>query len=142
MRKQPRDRRAESAIVERVVTFLRCQNYRVRCEVPNMGQSIDVVATKGRWTMAVEVKTSKWQRALDQCRAHELVADFISVAICMRKVPALLVEEASRKGYGILYCDPETFRCSWMLPPCLNRDVWKPQRRVWAVKMRAIGYEY
>ena len=61
--------------------FLQKQNYRIRHEVPNMGQSLDILASRSRWVMAIEAKLENWKRALRQCRAHELVADYICIAI-------------------------------------------------------------
>ena len=52
----------EAALVDHVADFLRKRGYRVRLEVPNMGQSMDIAATKGRWLTAVEAKMRDWHQ--------------------------------------------------------------------------------
>jgi len=112
----------------------------VRTEISNMGQSVDVVATRGRWVTLIEVKMSNWQRAMVQCRAHEQVADFICIAVGTRSVPPTLVSATTELGYGLLHFDGKKQRFHWVIRPRRNRQVWTPQRRLWARNMRRIGY--
>jgi hypothetical protein len=132
--------RSESDLIRIVADFLRADGYRVRSEVPNMGQSADLVATKNRWLTFVEAKVHDWRRALLQCRAHEPVADFICVAIYMGSVPHRLLEDATRLGYGLIHCSPRESKCSWVRRARLNRCVWPPQRRRVVAAMRDIRY--
>ena len=104
-----------------------------------MGQSTDVVATQGRWLTCVEVKLKAWQRALQQCRTHCTVADFIYVAIALKEVPDKLIVEAAVLGYGILHV-PRNGRCYVALEPRRNKLVWKPQRARFTKHLRAITY--
>jgi hypothetical protein len=130
----------ESELVSSLVQALQAQRYRVRIEVSNMGQSIDVVATRGRWVTVIEAKLQDWRRALNQCRAHEQVADFICIAIGSAEVSDSLTAEATRAGYGIIhFCrDSQEFR--WVRRPSRNRRVWLPQRRHWAQGYKRINY--
>lgn len=132
----------EHAVVRELVAFLRREGYRVRLEVPNMGQSADLVATRGRWAMFVEAKVADWRRALEQCRAHQQVADFVCVAIATLTPSASLLGEATRLGYGVIHCEPDSLRCRWALRPRLNKRVWPPQRRQWAKAIRAVSYAH
>ncbi len=133
---------SEHELVRRVTEFLTQDGYRVRLEVPTLGQSADILATRGRWMTLVEVKTSDWQRALEQCRAHELVADFVCVAIGTASAPEGLRNAALELGYGVIHCRRESSDCWWDMRPRLNRGVWRPQRERLTSVMRKIGYEY
>jgi hypothetical protein len=113
-----------------VALFRRRSGYRISREVPNMGQSIDIVASYRHCVVAIEVKRSDWQRALSQCSAHRAVADFICIAIGTKTVPGKLQEEAERLKYGIIHCPPDQTDCVWAVRPRKNPRVWKPQREV------------
>lgn len=131
---------SEAELVFKLVQKLKREGFRVRTEVSNMGQSADIVATRGKWVTLVEVKTHNWNRAIKQCRAHEQIADFICVAVASVSVPNGLAEAAKETGYGILhYCrDQEEFE--WVLRPRRNDRVWLPQRRYWAKSRRRVLY--
>lgn len=138
----------EGAVVKREVDFvqslletLRDEGYKTRLEVPNAGQSIDVVATKGRWVTAIEVKKTDWKRAVWQCGAHEILADFICIAIASVRVSEDLVEMAQQRGYGILHFDRDRSHFIWHLRPTLNRQLWRPQRRIWSRDLKEILHE-
>jgi hypothetical protein len=130
----------EDLVVEVVTRFLTGDRYRVRLEVPNMGQSADIVATKGRWVTMIEAKTKDWGRAFVQCRAHELVADFVCVALLARAPSSALIYKLSETGYGLILVSPVDGRCSWYARPVRNREVWKPQRRRLSFALKAVSY--
>jgi Holliday junction resolvase len=130
----------ESELVSCLVGALQEQGYRVRMEVSNMGQSIDVVATRGRWVTVIEAKLQDWRRALTQCRAHEQIADFICIAIGSATVSASLTEEAERAGYGIIHFCRKSQEFQWVRRPSRNRRMWLPQRRHWAQSAKRINY--
>jgi hypothetical protein len=113
-----------------VALFRRRSGYRISREVPNMGQSIDIVASYRNCVVAIEVKRADWQRAISQCSAHRAVADFICIAIGTKTVPSKLQEEAARLHYGIIHCPPGQTECLWAARPKKNARVWKPQRDV------------
>ena len=123
-----------------VVSLLRQLGYNVRCEVSNMGQSADIVATRGRWVTFVEAKIAHWRRALEQCVAHEQVADFICVAIASESLADELLAAARERGYGIIHCDLRQKTCQWVTRPRVNHNVWSPERRRWARYLRMIDY--
>ena len=130
---------AESQLVRSVCEWLAHAGYVVRIEVPNMCQSADVVATRGRWVLVVEAKVGKWRRAMDQCLAHEQVADHIAVAIALESLPDTLLDSARERGYGIIHYRPSTARCKWVVRPVVNPHIWRPQRKVFSQKLAGIS---
>lgn len=132
---------AEQHVVDQVAELLRSDGYRVRTEVPSLGQSADVVATKSRWVTFVEAKVRDWRRALQQCRGHEQVADYICIAVATGRRPGALVKIAKQRGYGIIHCQPESGRCEWILPPARNEAVWRPQRLELGKALREVDHE-
>jgi hypothetical protein len=132
---------AEQHLVDHVARLLRSDGYRVRREVPSLGQSADLVGTKNRWVTFVEAKMRDWRRALQQCRGHEQVADYICIAVATVRRPDALVEIAKRRGYGIIHCQPKSGRCAWILPPARNQVVWRPQRLELGKALRVVDYE-
>lgn len=131
---------AEHVFVDHLTTFFRRSGHRVRHEVPNMGQSADLVATRGRWVFFVEAKVKDWRKALEQVMAHRHVADYICVAILQSTPSAVLREHAEREGYGLIGCSPAGMKCRWILKPRQNREVWGPQRRHLASALRRIQH--
>ena len=130
----------ELQIVKAVTGFLEDDGYRVRHEVPNMGQTADMVATKGRWVTLIEAKKNSWRRAIEQCRAHHAVADYICVAIGTASVATELLAVSNHHGYGVIHYDPQTGGCRWVRRPQRNTDVWSAQRRYFATMMRKIAH--
>ncbi len=116
------------------------EGYRVRLEVSNMGQSIDVVATKNRWITAIEAKRHDWRRALEQCRAHMLVADYIVVALALRNAPSELSETVQRYGWGLLLYNRAFQAWGWDIKPRRNERVWLPQRRRFSASLKKVKY--
>ena len=132
----------ENEVVRQVTNLLMAEDYRVRHEVPNMGQSADIVATKGSWVTFIEAKVRDWRRALQQCVAHKQVADFICIAVAMESVSDALVVEIETRGYGLILCYPNNGRCEWIKPPRRNENVWRPQRQRLVSLMRKIEYAH
>lgn len=133
---------SESELVRLLTQMLRDEGYRVRLEVSNMGQSVDLVATQGRWVTAIEAKLSDWRRALVQCRTHESVADYVCVAIGSLSVPSGLFKAAHELGYGVLHFKRTEAKFKWEVRPRLNSKLWKPQRRYWSRALRRVPYAY
>jgi hypothetical protein len=90
------------------------------------------VATRGKWVTFVEVKTRNWNRAVEQCRAHQQIADYICIAIASVSVPVRLAEAARLNGYGVLHYRRDEDDFHWIIRPRRNKGVWPPQRRYWA----------
>jgi hypothetical protein len=132
----------ENEVVRQVTDFLISEDYRVRHEVPNMGQSADIVATRGNWVTFVEAKVRDWRCALRQCVAHEQVADFICVAVATVSASKALVAEIETCGYGLILCCPSKGHCEWVMPPRRNGKIWRPQRQRLVSLMRKIEYAY
>ena len=135
-------RSSESEVVRRVVAHLMGDGYRVRTEVPNMAQSADIVATRNRYVMFIEAKVNDWRRALRQCRSHELVADYICIAVGLSTVTSLLRSEMEQAGYGLLHCPPGEQGCRLVVKPKRNHSVWGPQRQHLSRALGVIEYEH
>lgn len=129
----------EQDIVNGVVRLLADSGYRVRTEVPNMGQSADLVATRGRWVTFIEAKKHDWRRALKQCRAHEQVADFICIAVGTKNISTALTDEALSAGYGVIHCEDPS-QCRWVVQPQRNLHFWRPQRARLSKALRVISH--
>lgn len=132
---------SERQVIELLIDFLEANGYRVRLEVPNMGQCADIVGTRNRWVTFIEAKVRDWQRAVEQCRAHESVADYVCLAVALKSIPDRLRECAEHGGYGLILCNVDAGRCEWAIQPRRNSDVWLPQRRRLARAMKGIGHE-
>ena len=132
----------EDEVVYIVSGFLANDGYRIRHEVPNMGQSADLVATKGRWVTFIEAKTKDWRRALDQCRAHEQVADYVCLALAGLTASEELMRHASKVGYGVLFVSTADSVCRWIAMPQHNKFVWGPQRNKLSVALRRINHAH
>ena len=130
----------EATLVAALSRFLVAGGYRVRLEVSNMGQSADLVATRGRWVTCIEAKVKDWRTAIRQCVAHEAVADFVCIAVALRRNHEPLVEAARARGYGVIACDPASKQCGWILAPRRNLAVWAPQRKRMTAAMKEVGY--
>ncbi len=138
--KPAREMTCEMDVVWRVTGFLVSEGYRIRHEVPNMGQSADIAATRGRWLTLVEAKVRDWRRALSQCVAHEQVADFICIAIAVETASRDLADEVAQRGYGLILCPLSNGHCEWVVRPVQNPNIWPPQRKRLVSLMRKIGY--
>jgi hypothetical protein len=105
-----------------------------------MGQSADVVAVKGRWITVFEAKRTDWKRALRQCEAHEIVADFVCLAVGSVGVNERLKTEVAKRGYGLVHFSPKNHELQWICKPVRNAKVWSPQREVWLSGSRKVRY--
>ncbi len=134
------ENRSEAFYVGQLIETLASTGYRARCEVPNFSQSVDVVATKGRWITAIEVKRFDWRRALKQCVSHEIFADFVCVAIVSKAVPPDLERAAEERGYGLLHYDQGSKEFVWHRRPKQNRNYWSHHRKNWSKTLQGIAY--
>jgi hypothetical protein len=132
---------SEAKLVVSLTSWLAANGYRVKHEVSNMGQSADVVATRGRWVTVFEAKVGNWRKALQQCEAHEPVADFICVAVACGTIKDKLRVEVEKRGYGLVHYTPNQ-ELQWVCKPMRNSRVWLPQRRVWSDVIRRVAYAY
>lgn len=120
---------SEEALVIKTINFLRSFGFRIKREVPSMGARIDIVGLNlQNDVFAIEAKISAVKRVLEQCRGHELVADYICVAWGNRIVSDNMFSLCEEKGYGIIHYN-SLGACEWVLKP-LRQRVWKPQRQV------------
>ena len=129
---------SERDMVNCIASHLRDAGYKIRAQVPNMGQIADLVVQRNRWLTAIEAKRHDWRRALAQCRAHESVADFICVAIGTQSISHPLLQEVEATGYGLIHFRPGDRTCNWVIKPKFNRKIWRPQRQRFLQVLRSI----
>lgn len=120
----------ELEVVGILNSFLTSAGFQTKEEVSSMGQSIDLVGKKNRWVYAFEAKRDNWKKGLSQCRAHELVADYICLVMGSPRISLALMKEIEQLGYGLLWCKPDTKTCEWIYQPKINKKVWKPQKQI------------
>lgn len=130
----------EPQIVRELTEYLRVMDYNIRLEVPNLGQSADLVATRGRWVTLMEVKVRDWRKAIIQCRTHENVADYICIVLATKAISAVAKKEIEKNGYGLIHYQ-FSGRFSWVLNPVRNASIWVPQRKVLSSALRKIECE-
>ena len=130
----------ENEFVNILVQYLVSEKFKVWQEVPNMGQSADLVASKEERLIFIEAKLKNWERAIQQCKAHELVADYIYIAIATKKVSPNFKNKAEKLGYGIIHFDNDEQRCNLTLKAKENNRVWKPQRAILKTNLKRICY--
>ncbi len=126
----------ETDLIESLTNFLAIQKYELRYEVPTLGQSADIVACKKKSYTFIEAKMHDWKRGLNQCKTHEIVADYICIAIASVHISAKLEYCAKMKGYGIIHCNPNTGICDWFVSPEINENMWFPQRKSFVNSLR------
>lgn len=129
----------ESELVDDLANFLSEQGYKIRTEVPSLGQSADLVATRGRWVTFIEVKVRNWRRAFWQCRAHSLVADYICIALGTKNISEAVRQVALDQGIGLIHVSTNS-QCTWVVRPTLNAAIWKPQRKRLSQALRAVQH--
>ena len=130
----------EALIVDALTSHLRASGYSIRLEVPSLGQSIDLVATRGRWLTAVEAKLRNWKRVLAQAKTHLIVADYVYVAVSYKRMPPGLVSAAREMGIGVFNIDLQKRVCLEIIAPERTRILWRPERRRLARRMRRIAH--
>jgi hypothetical protein len=133
---------SEAYMVMAIVEYLKKDNYEVFVEVPSMGQSVDIVAKKGKYLSFIEAKIVSWKRGLQQCDPHQIVADYVYIAIATKKISNALYSEAKNLGYGIIHYDIQTDSVDSILKPKLNKSIWIPQRKYLTskiIELRQIG---
>ena len=131
---------SEYELVSKLMKKLKGEGFRVMTEVSNMGQSADIVATRGKWVTVIEVKKQNWNRAIQQCEAHKQIADYICIAVASVSVPTRLAELAMGAGFGLLHYRRDEDEFEWVLKPQMNKQVWRPQRKYWARARRRMSY--
>lgn len=121
---------AETEVVSLLRDFLKAKGFETAEEVSSMGQSIDLVGKKNRWVYAFEAKRDNWKRGLAQCKPHELIADYVCLAMGSNSIPMKLMQEVESLGYGLVWCNPRDKTCQWVYQPRINRKIWKPQKQL------------
>lgn len=129
-------------MVKSLAIYFNSQGYKVKLEVSNMEQSIDMVVQKPLETLviAIEAKLNNWKCAIQQCKAHTLVCDYIVIALALKKVPLKLLSILNEKGWGLIMYNSINDSWKWEIKPQKNNNIWKPQRKKFLNKLQEIEY--
>lgn len=132
LKKTSRPRRvAECDLCLPVRRFLNREGYgRVVRELPFFDRSIDVYGVawsdgaktvEGAKTIAVELKLSKWQKALHQAALYQLCSDYSYVAMPKKVAQSLVAcDDFKTAGIGILSVDTISKTVEVVLPAILS----------------------
>ena len=126
----------EQEQVDLLVPWLENQGFCIACEVGQSMQMVDVAGAKNGLLYLIEAKLANWKQAMKQCEAHELVADYIYIAIGTKNISPNFMEAMKEKGFGIIHCHPETGKMYIALKAKKNSYYWIPQKRVFLNKFR------
>lgn len=103
------------------------------CEVPVFCRSVDLVAyeKKKRIITAIEFKTTKWKKAVDQVLSTAISFDYLE--ICVRKPRTMASQErikdyCSQYGVGIFFFDVDKNEFEHVLKPQKVSKIWKVQK--------------
>ena len=122
----------EVDFVKIVSDYLLKDNDTVYLEVPNMGQSIDIVAIKDTNIYAIEVKLANWKQAIKQCKAHKVIADYICIALYKKNISFNGYTEIKNNNLGLILYDK---KCFGKIFPPQNKEIWLPQRKQFEGKL-------
>jgi len=88
-----------------VAAYLRTCGYdRIAREIPFYDRSIDIYALSqdANWSLAVELKLTKWRKALTQALVYQLCADVAILALPVRQADRVDLEALREHGVGLL----------------------------------------
>lgn len=95
----------EASLSRPVATYLRASGYtRVAREIPFYDRSIDLYAFSDAsgWSVAVELKLSRWRKAFTQALLYQLCADIVSVALPAQQATRVDLKTLDEHGIGLL----------------------------------------
>lgn len=97
----------EKELLWPVEDFLRKQDYAVYHEVPLLSKRIDLIGVRSGFNdiTAIELKVSKWKKALEQAITDRLCANRVYVALSSNYVHRVQKELFREWGIGILEVD-------------------------------------
>jgi hypothetical protein len=107
--------------------------------VPFYEHRIDIYAfsPRDKSTIAVELKLTKWRRALEQALLYQLCADFVFIALptsAAQRVDCLLLHEL---GVGVIAVG-DTGRCSIVVDSLKSRVVRPHYRASYVAGLREV----
>jgi len=96
---------AESLLSRPVAAYLRARGYDyVAREIPFYDRSIDLYAfcEETNWSLAVELKLTRWRKAFTQALLYQLCADVAVVALPAREAARVDMQALAEHGVGLL----------------------------------------
>lgn len=137
----------ESELVRALTQYFQRDGYDVYLEVSNMGTSVDLVAEKDGKVIAVEAKVRDWKRAMEQCKHHFLVADYVAIAMGPIRITEYFAKEAIdrlltvytyRRGSNYYGTNWHWIRHNNLIQ---STQIWQPQREIFLRQMHEIKKE-
>jgi hypothetical protein len=98
-------------------------------EVPVFAKSVDLVRLdkSKKLISAIEVKTSKWRKAMAQVLGSAIVFDFLEICV-LRPVTEqcrkIIIEDCKSNGVGLYFINGETKEIEHMVNPLHRSDIW------------------
>ncbi len=118
----------EVDFVKKIVGMMAGNGYKTQIEVPNMGQSMDILCEKNGQLHAIEAKLYDWRRGLEQCKTHRLVCDYIYLAIATKRISSDLKYWIQKDGYGLIHLKSDG-ECHIQIEPSKKWSPWVAQRK-------------
>ncbi|MBE5744415.1 MAG: hypothetical protein E7358_06900 [Clostridiales bacterium] len=125
---------AEKEIVNFFLRYYESNKFYFIEEVPVFVQSVDVVkvSKKFRTITAIEFKTNKWEKAIQQVLAEALVFDYLEISILQPKRTTTcqrIEEKCQQYGIGLYYVNIEENKVVHRIKPVRNKGLWPTQRK-------------
>jgi len=115
----------ESQLLKPVARFAKRQGFRLQtAEVPFYEYRIDLYgfSPKNNATIAIELKLTKWRRALEQVMLYQLCSDFVYIAMPESSARRVDAAELQKNGVGLIAV-LESGACSCILPAAEHDEV-------------------
>lgn len=130
--------RTERELAEFTVNQLISLGFQTIKEVPNLGQSVDIVARKGNKLILIETKLHNWRKALNQASSHLFVADYVYIVLPKKLFSSELYETAVQLGIGVIEVDANNLLWCTAVKAARNKKIWLPQREQFLRHMEKI----
>jgi len=131
------DFRREQELAEPVARYLRNRAFGLQgSEVAFFEYRIDIYGYSRRQdlTIAVELKMTKWPRAVEQALLYQLCSDLVYIAMPRKQVERVDVETLNAHGLGLIAV--ERGRCEEVVPATRSHVVRKHYRETYLAMLQ------
>jgi hypothetical protein len=102
-------------------------------EVPVFAKSIDLVRIDlhNNYITAIEFKTTKWRKAIDQVLGAAIAFDFLEICVLRprtEKCQESIMDTCKDYGIGLFFIDPIAYIIEHKIEPIHCNGVWERQR--------------
>ena len=131
----------EAELVDKAQIILSRMGFISVCEIPNMGQSVDIAAVKNNEIILFEAKVNNWRKAIAQASYHGYVADFVFIILPQKKYCSQMYDLADSFGIGVIEMDMGRGRLRMTVKPKRSEKIWTPQRNQFMRHLEEILHE-